>query len=199
MNEDPLDTVLNLEDSIYHDAYAQGQRDGTRTGLIEGHLFGLQKGYEKFTEMGRLHGRALVWASRLPAFAMTGMASDLPDLPVPANPPSDGPSTGTDGTLQPLHSHGRLGKHVAALLALTDPADLAVTNDDHAVDAYDERFRRAVAKARIIGRMIGEDPGLGATNAQDAESRGRERDVAAYDESNIEDLGVRRIRHAGPS
>ena len=33
---------------------------------MEGRIFGLEKGFEKYVRMGRLHGKAVVWAGRLP-------------------------------------------------------------------------------------------------------------------------------------
>jgi hypothetical protein len=64
---DPFDTLLNLEQTYYNDGYAAGVADGERAGLIEGRIFGLEKGFEKYMRMGRLHGKAVVWAGRLPS------------------------------------------------------------------------------------------------------------------------------------
>jgi hypothetical protein len=47
-NSDPFDSVLNLEDDLYTSAYALGAADGSRAGRVEGRIFGLEKGFEKF-------------------------------------------------------------------------------------------------------------------------------------------------------
>lgn len=64
--EDPFDSILNLEEKYYKEGYAAGVADGQPAGLAEGRIFGLEKGFEKFLRMGRLYGRATVWAGRLP-------------------------------------------------------------------------------------------------------------------------------------
>ena len=198
--EDPFDSILHYENSIYHEAYALGQRDGTRAGLIEGRLFGLEKGFDKFLEMGRLHGRALVWASRLPSKASLqtagrdGAHDDDNNEKGQTAPPVNGADSDAEPAkmLPPLRVHGRLEKHIQALLELTDPARLATANDDEAVAAFDARFQRAVHKARIVGRIVGEDPGVSPAEAGE---HGNAQDVGAgEDEGNIEDINVRQLQ-----
>ena len=65
-DSDPFDDLLSLEDKFYKEGYDLGVSDGERAGRVEGRLFGLEKGFEKYAAMGRLHGRAIIWAGRLP-------------------------------------------------------------------------------------------------------------------------------------
>ncbi|TKA63174.1 hypothetical protein B0A49_07192, partial [Cryomyces minteri] len=65
MDSDPLDDVLSLEDKYYSEGHALGVSDGSRAGRIEGRIFGLEKGFEKFVAMGALGGRSTIWASRI--------------------------------------------------------------------------------------------------------------------------------------
>lgn len=60
-------SLLNLEETYYDEGYTAGVADGERAGLVEGRIFGLEKGFEKYLRMGRLRGRAVVWAGRLPS------------------------------------------------------------------------------------------------------------------------------------
>jgi hypothetical protein len=39
--------------------------DGLAAGRAEGRQLGLERGFQKFVESGRLQGRAIVWANRL--------------------------------------------------------------------------------------------------------------------------------------
>src|SRR5271163_3634496 len=64
MDDDVLDDLLSPEENFYRDGYELGQADGTHAGHVEGKLFGIEKGYEKALEMGRLAGRAAVWTIR---------------------------------------------------------------------------------------------------------------------------------------
>lgn len=143
-NSDPFDTLLTLEDDLYTTAYAQGTADGSRAGRIEGRIFGLEKGFEKFAALGQLHGRATVWGARLPA-------KDV------ANAPED-----KEAVLPILNSNERLKKHIQMLHALTDPATFSTLNTEDAVADFDDRFKRAGAKAKIIERIVGETAGSSA-------------------------------------
>lgn len=63
---DAFDSLFSLEETFYKEGYELGLADGKRAGLIEGRLTGLERGFEKFAQMGRLHGKCVVWAGRLP-------------------------------------------------------------------------------------------------------------------------------------
>lgn len=66
MDMDPFDSLFSLEEIFYKEGYELGLADGRRAGLIEGRLTGLERGFEKFAQMGRLHGKCVIWAGRLP-------------------------------------------------------------------------------------------------------------------------------------
>lgn len=63
---DPFDSLFSLEETFYREGYELGLADGKRAGLIEGRLTGLERGFEKFAQMGRLHGKCVIWAARMP-------------------------------------------------------------------------------------------------------------------------------------
>lgn len=149
---DPFDSLLNLESTYYAEGHALGASDGARAGRIEGRTFGLEKGFEKFAELGRLGGRAAVWDARLHL-----------------------QSSGTDEDAGGLAVKGseRLRRQVARLRELTDPESLSTVNDEESVNAFDERLREAKAKATLVGKMVGEkdgEAGPDATAADDGAS-----------------------------
>ncbi|EME38592.1 hypothetical protein DOTSEDRAFT_98316, partial [Dothistroma septosporum NZE10] len=137
--------VLNLEDQYYQEGYDLGVADGSRSGRIEGRTFGLEKGFEKFVEMGRLHGKALVWEARLPAAQSDDTRS------------SDATSMGGLPPLQAPSGNARLQKHVERLAALSDPNDLSTENSEDAVSEFDDRLKDAKTKTTLISRMAGEE------------------------------------------
>ncbi|KKY16623.1 putative essential protein yae1 [Diplodia seriata] len=146
---DPFDSVLSLEDSYYTEGHALGVADGSRAGRIEGRVFGLEKGFEKFVAMGALHGKAAVWASRLPP-------------PPPQEQTPEQTTTTSTNSLPPLlpssggSGNPRLAKHITTLHALSEPASLSTQNDEDAVADFDDRFKRAQAKVKIVEKLVGE-------------------------------------------
>jgi hypothetical protein len=143
--QDPLDSLLSLEDQYHTEGYNLGLADGARAGRIEGRTFGLEKGYEKFLEMGRLSGRAAVWNARLS--------------------PNAGLHAGGDSTVQtaqkvklnPIEATDRLKKHIRRLCDLTDQSTLSTENSEDAVEEFESRLKDARAKATLISRAVGED------------------------------------------
>ena len=130
---DPLDSLLSLEDQYYTEGFNLGVADGSRAGRIEGRIFGLEKGFEKFAGMGRLGGRAAVWRAR-----------------------TENGGDGESGLVK-LDASERLTKHIHRLHTLADVSTLSTENSEDAVSEFDDRFKDATAKARLISRMIGED------------------------------------------
>ncbi|EPE05357.1 hypothetical protein F503_02096 [Ophiostoma piceae UAMH 11346] len=61
---DPFDDLFNLEDRFYDEGFQEGEADGRRAGLIEGRTLGLENGFKKFAEAGRLQGKAVMWANQ---------------------------------------------------------------------------------------------------------------------------------------
>ncbi|KAL1612461.1 hypothetical protein SLS60_000688 [Paraconiothyrium brasiliense] len=141
---DPFESLLTLEDDLYTTAYAQGAADGSHAGRIEGRIFGLEKGFEKFAALGQLHGRAAVWGARLPSATITTI--DKNEIVNGEN----------EAALPTLSDSERLKKHIQMLHALTDPATFSTLNTEDAVADFDDRLKRAGAKAKIIERMAGE-------------------------------------------
>lgn len=162
MADDILDTVLDLEDEAYQDGFDEGKADGTRAGYTEGKIFGIERGYHKALEMGKLHGRALM---------LNACLSDPNPMPENFNPPAPvNPAMGTasdpsnvHGNIESEMSHlpalpenPRLKKHIETLLKLTDPYLVSVDNTETAVAEFDDRMKKAVAKAKIIDKLISE-------------------------------------------
>lgn len=161
-DQDPFDSLLTLEDDLYTAAYAQGTADGARAGRIEGRIFGLEKGFEKFAALGELHGRASVWGARLPP------AKSASEQAAGGLVESETAEGDTSRPALPLFKENdRLKKHIQMLLALTDPATFSTRNEEEAVADFDDRFKRAGAKAKVIERIIGE---TGNSSSPDRES-----------------------------
>jgi hypothetical protein len=155
---DAFDNLLNLEERYYSEGYEQGIADGDRAGRIEGRAFGIEKGFEKFVEAGRLNARSIVWANRLPQASTTATAV--------ASTPG-----GAQERLPVLSGGGaRLEKNIVTLHALVEPDTLSTENTDEAVNDFDDRVKRAQGKARVIERQIGEDS---ASKEGDAAKSGR--------------------------
>ncbi|CAN9278084.1 unnamed protein product [Alternaria alternata] len=141
---DPFDDILTLEDTLYTAAYDLGASDGAHAGRIEGRIFGLEKGFEKFAELGHLHGRSVIWASRLPSL-------------VPNNAKGADEKTEPENKTLPLLSKNeRLKNNTTLLHSLTDPETFDTANTEEAVADFDDRFKRAGAKAKVIERIVGE-------------------------------------------
>ena len=159
---DPFDTLLTLEDTLYTSAYSLGVHDGARAGRIEGRIFGLEKGFEKFAAMGHLHGRAAVWGSRIPRASNSS----------PPNPNDPGKVLVEEGqqtgmptleedkerglALPPLPKNERLNRNIHLLHHLTDPLTFSTENNEESVADFDDRVKRAGAKAKVIERILGE-------------------------------------------
>lgn len=138
--EDPFDALLSLESQYHVEGYNLGVADGAKAGRIEGRLFGLENGFSKFVDLGRLGGKAAVWKARLP---------QGPNVSADQGSPTT--------VVTKLEGGERLRKHVQRLCDLTDPDTLAMVNDEDAVEEFDDRVKEAKTKARLISRIVGED------------------------------------------
>ncbi|OAA53092.1 Essential protein Yae1 [Cordyceps fumosorosea ARSEF 2679] len=145
MASDPFDDVFTLEDRFYRQGYQQGLDDGAAAGRVEGRQFGMSTGFDKFLASGRLASRALVWANRLPSNDFKVASSSSLESRQPA----------AACTLPPLPDHPRLGRNVRMVYALVEPETLSTTNADEAVQDFDDRFKRAQGKAKVVEKMIG--------------------------------------------
>lgn len=157
IDDDPFDTLLSLESQYHAEGLALGIAEGSKAGRIEGRVFGLEKSFEKFVELGQLGGRAAVWSSRLPPSASTdcersaGSTSSSQVLEV-------GKDEGDASRLGVLPGSGseRLLRHVKRLVELTDRDDVSRENTEDGVQDFDDRLREARAKAVLIERLVGE-------------------------------------------
>jgi hypothetical protein len=246
-----LDELLNLEETYFAEGLARGKDDGAETGRREGRAFGLARGFERFAAMGRLHGRAVVWGSRLRVMEASqpklredsrsatitqesreehegsehGHELFLPDpfaTRAQERPKDDRASdsarqdASTPGTTEttelveeelrlllqdlrwnPMRHNPRLQKHVMTLYGLTEPESLSCENQEEAVAEFDDRFKRALTKAGIIGKIVGEEVDVEAASGGDT-SEGhkagggapkRDKDVG------IEDVDILKVRH----
>ena len=169
--DDPFDTLLNLEDTFYNDGYELGVADGKRAGLIEGRLFGLEKGFEKYATMGHLYGRAVVWSGRLspPQIKKRVEVDHKATLSRPNNLESKDRKSESDAlhqkpienkmesTILPiLPENIRLEKHIRTLYALAETSSLSTENTEEAVADFEDRLRRAEGKIKIIEKLTGE-------------------------------------------
>jgi len=158
MASDPFESLFGLEQRYYSEGYELGQADGSRAGRIEGRIFGYEKGFEKFAAMGILHGRAIIWASRIrPTHHSRAEHDGGVRLDLHSNATANqGESSTQSHTLPTLPENSRLEKHVQVLYALAEPASLSTQNSEDAVSDFDDRFKRAQAKAKVIEKIIGE-------------------------------------------
>lgn len=164
--DDLFDGALSLEENLYTEGYERGVADGARAGKLEGRSVGMGKGFEKFVESGRLYGRSVVWANRLPSTA-----------PSKGSEQEAGREGAAAEELPPLPQNSRLAKNVETIHALTEPGTLSTENSDEAVQDFDDRLRRAQGKVRVVERVIGarasKDGGRGSKDEGKA-SRGEE-------------------------
>ena len=174
MSGDSFDDLLNLEDNYYQEGYALGEADGTHAGLVEGKLFGVEKGFEKAMSMGRLSGRAEVWRWRgrgrrsQPSSTTSSSPSSQPSQtvslpsgkisprPTQVTSPSGARAATPIGDLPPLSANARLERHIESLSAITDSASMSGKNSDDAVADFDERLAKAIAKAKVISNIVAE-------------------------------------------
>ena len=176
MEEDPFDSLLSLEDQFYNEGYKLGNADGVRAGQIEGRIFGLERGFEKYLEMGKLYGRAVVWSSRLPISKgePRANAQDNPTAATKAVEPKGLDHGGTQDvprnatTILPSFPQNiRLEKHLRTFYALVESESLSTENDEEAVADFDDRLKRAQGKAKIIERLVGDEITSATMNSND--------------------------------
>lgn len=189
MDANLLDSLLDLEEDFYQEGYSLGVSDGAASGYTEGSVFAVEKGYEKFVEMGRLYGKALVWAQRLADSKASSSssgheASDMSDGTVSLDP-----SICNSMPALPAHS-ARLARNLTTLMELVDPASMNMSNTEDAVNDIDERLKGAVVKAKLVQRAMGEAEDSFGPNA-DAKDMSRTGDGTG----SIEDISALNVRH----
>jgi hypothetical protein len=187
MTDDLFEDLHNLEENYYQDGYRLGVEDGSRTGRIEGRTFGLEKGFEKFFEMGKLHGKAQILTVRLPPISATSTEHESMKHEGDTSTPEE------NGAIKKLPNNERLAKHIRTLFALSELESLSTENNEDAVSEFDDRFKRAVAKAKVIENIVGER-NVGETSTQAESKRAGvkiSRASTSVQEKNIEDFGMR--------
>jgi Essential protein Yae1, N terminal len=163
MESDLLDSLLGIEEQFYQEGHSLGVADGTQAGYAEGSVFAVEKGFEKFLEVGRLYGKALVWKQRLVGSNLLepGRAKMDKDVELSA----DSASIEAEASLvDPVICRGmsspprnaRLTKNIQNLLSQVDPATLSLENTEDTVSEVEERLKRASLKAKLIQRVLGE-------------------------------------------
>ena len=185
-DSNPLDGVFTLEDQYYQEGYQLGLTDGSHAGKLEGRATGLETGFEKFKQMGMLAGKTAVWAGRV------GVKDVTRNLEAKSESDSEGES----------ESARRLRKHITTLHALTDTETTSTVNDEDACTAFDDRLKRAMAKARVVGSIMGDDKVLKeeVVDSGKGDSLGRRKNPTKVmpkikamkdgNEGNIEDIGM---------
>ncbi|EKD13901.1 DUF1715 domain-containing protein [Drepanopeziza brunnea f. sp. 'multigermtubi' MB_m1] len=164
MYSDSFDEVLGLEEQFYNAGFQQGMVDGVKAGRIEGRTFGLEKGFEKYMESGKLYGKSIIWANRIPRLEKDNLKEDgsAPQFGGQATSFPLGGRQTHPRSLDPLPANHRLENHVKVLHALAESESLSTENTEDAVSDFDDRLKRAQGKAKIIEKISGErNPGTG--------------------------------------
>ncbi len=218
MAEDLFDGLLELEGTFYNEGHSLGVEDGRRAGLVEGRFFGLEKGFEKYAAMGRFHGRSIVWAGRLQPspqdppvrnlhreeasnVTTQDQASGLLQSDLVQEPTEEAclhrvKDQGSPSTLPLLPDNPRLEKHVRTLSALVEPSSLSTANGEDSVSDFDDRFKRAEGKVRIIEKLIGEVGNHETINGAAFGGHGKGTSPKLKtQEDGIEDISILHARH----
>lgn len=190
MDSNFLDSLLDLEEDFYNEGYNLGVSDGAHAGYTEGTVFAVEKGFEKFVEMGRLYGKALVWAQRLAGSTSKKPAGhdETEDASTtPQHELSLDPAACREMAAFPASS--RLAKNINTLLELADPASLVMQNTEEAVTDVDERLKGALIKAKLIQRALGE-----REDTSDIHPDARDPPTSGDGTGSIEDISSLNIR-----
>ena len=197
--DDPFSSLLTLEDDFYKQGYDLGVSDGSRAGLIEGRFFGLEKGFEKYASMGKLHGRAVIWTGRLPITSDTLVSAgqDTTTVDTQSNRGPEVESLPGRTRAPGLPANTRLEKHIRTLYALTEPESLSTANDEDSISEFDERFNRAMGKSKVLEKLTDKTGPLGTPVQSSSNSYGLEpKDVKVKREDGaIEDISSLHVRH----
>jgi hypothetical protein len=162
MADDLLGDLLDLEDGFYKEGYEAGIADSAYAGTLEGKLFGIEKGYDKALELGKLHGRALVWQQRQQADSDAALSG--PEA-ARREQTTSGSDTLSDAlsSMASLAKNARLEKNIEGLLSLSDPKNLPTDNSDESVSQMEDAIAKSKAKAKMIAIAAGEPLDAAAT------------------------------------
>jgi hypothetical protein len=174
--DDPFDTLLTLESQYHAEGLALGQIEGAASGRIEGRVFGLEKSFEKFIELGRLGGRAAVWEARLPSNHRQQQQQQKLEV--------GKEESSAASMVLPGGGSERLVRHVKRLVELTDAEDVSRENSEEGVQDFDDRLREARAKGTLVERLVGE-----GKESASAVKRAGVKGNAVAKSSEMEDFG----------
>ena len=200
---DPLDSILSLEDEFYKDGYNVGVSDGKKAGLVEGRFFGFEKGFEKYAAMGRLHGKATIWAGRLPDSDSTAVDSVANQTTHDVNSTQqvyiDSEQETTAKAQEKAHvtllpKNPRLEAHIRTLYALTEPDSLSTENTEDSVSEFDDRLKRAEGKFKVTERLIGE-PSISTKDISEGGQNVASKNAKSSEDGSIEDISSLHVRH----
>lgn len=203
MANDLLDSLLDLEEGFYKEGYDLGVADGSLAGYTEGSVFAVEKGFEKFLEMGRLYGKALVWTQRLSSSPKTELHDQNAEEGEKAGISKPDASKESEDTeeisispdicqgMSNLPESSRLAKNIRSLLDQVDPAELSMENTEEAVSNVDQRLKTATMKAKLVQRALGEREDTLDINPQGIEASRLTGDGTG----SIEDISSLVIRH----
>ncbi|KAK9450151.1 uncharacterized protein V1518DRAFT_194236 [Limtongia smithiae] len=147
--DDLFDSLLNLESTFYEQGYAEGFADGLRAGTSEGKQFGLQTGFRRFLSAGILQGRCEIWSSTAPDDAAPARERTRQSQHKQQRASDNDNENETD--LTPL-SGGRASRQLRILQDLV--IDVPTQNDEAAVDEFENRMKRARARAKVVQRLM---------------------------------------------
>lgn len=150
MAPDPFDDLLDLEQNFYQEGYDAGIADGEHAGFVEGKIFGIEKGYEKALELGKLYGRATVWQMR------SQKANESSSTLTTSSTSSESDCVLDHLRDSKLPKNARLAKHIESLLSVADGGTIAPDNSDESVTEFDDRISKAQAKAKVIAAIVSE-------------------------------------------
>lgn len=198
MENNLLESLLDLEEEFYQEGFNLGAADGAQAGYTEGSVFAVEKGFEKFLELGRLYGKALVWAQRLAdsdpsnSFSADRNQKGVSHVSHSSTEPDQGVSVAPAVCKEMVSfpPSSRLAKNIDTLLELVDPASLPMQNTEEAVNDVDERLKGAVVKAKLIQRALGE-----REDTADIRPDAKETPRSGDGTGSIEDISSLSIRH----
>ncbi|KAE8147256.1 hypothetical protein BDV25DRAFT_36277 [Aspergillus avenaceus] len=190
MENNLFESLLDLEEEFYREGYDLGAIDGAQAGYTEGSVFAVEKGFEKFIEIGRLYGKALVWAQRLSELD-TSKFEGSPDTTQPTSHEENETDPSVCKGMSSFPASSRLAKNIDTLLELVDPASLSMQNTEAAVTDVDERLKGAAIKAKLIQRALGERENNADIHPHSKESQSQ---TSGDGTGNIEDISALKIR-----
>lgn len=163
MTDDLLGGLLDLEEGFFKEGYEAGIADSEYAGTLEGKIFGIEKGYDKALELGKLHGRALVWLRRQQSTSKEAAEASKGN--------ADEVSSADSGTLHralnamsDLPKNSRLKKNIETLISMSDPANVPNDNSDESVSLVEDAIAKSKAKAKMVATVTGESLDAGAAS-----------------------------------